>query len=146
LVPAVWAAADSAIGSLKTIAVFTPGSPFLGKNPDDLDFQDGRMFVKVEGPANGVHFTDVLKRGNMRVVSGDGQSPATFGDPKPKYSTNSFGAHFAEITWQPEIARLRVGRVVTVIDAGKIINPLTSRNQIQGAVVMGLGMALMEYT
>ena len=48
------------------------------------------------------------------------------------------------MTWQPEIARLRVSRVVTVIDAGRIINPLAGRNQIEGAVVMGIGMALFE--
>jgi xanthine dehydrogenase YagR molybdenum-binding subunit len=35
---------------------------------------------------------------------------------------------------------------VTVIDAGRIINPLAGRNQIEGAVVMGIGMALLEHT
>jgi xanthine dehydrogenase YagR molybdenum-binding subunit len=35
---------------------------------------------------------------------------------------------------------------VTVIDAGRIINPLAGRNQIVGAVVMGIGMALLEHT
>ena len=35
-------------------------------------------------------------------------------------------------------------RVVTVIDAGRIVNPRTTRNQIEGAVVMGVGMALFE--
>ena len=33
---------------------------------------------------------------------------------------------------------------MTVIDAGRIINPLAGRNQIEGAVVMGIGMALFE--
>ncbi|MFZ0300001.1 MAG: molybdopterin cofactor-binding domain-containing protein, partial [Candidatus Sulfotelmatobacter sp.] len=64
----------------------------------------------------------------------------------PKYSTHSFGCHFVEVTWQPEIARLRVSRVVSVMDGGRIINPLAGRNQIQGAVVMGIGMALLEHT
>ena len=50
------------------------------------------------------------------------------------------------MTWQPEIARLRVSRVVSVIDAGRILNPLAARNQIEGAVVMGIGMALFEET
>ena len=59
---------------------------------------------------------------------------------------HSFGCHFAEVTWQSEIARLRVNRVVTVIDAGRIINPLAGRNQIEGSVVMGIGMALLEHT
>src|SRR6202007_684185 len=77
---------------------------------------------------------------------GIGNSEAMLGDPKSKFSTHSFGCHFVEVTWQPEIARLRVSRVVTVIDAGRIINPLAGRNQIQGAVVMGIGMALFEHT
>ena len=32
------------------------------------------------------------------------------------------------------------------MDAGHILNPLTARNQIKGAVVMGIGMALFEET
>src|SRR5207248_8086461 len=51
-----------------------------------------------------------------------------------------------EMTWQPETARLRVSRVVTVIDAGRMINPRAARNQIEGAVVMGVGMAMLEAT
>ena len=31
---------------------------------------------------------------------------------KPQKSSHSFGAHFVEVSWQPEIARLRVRRVV----------------------------------
>ena len=146
VVNAVLAAADQALGSLKMVAVSTPGSPFVGHNPDDLAFDNGRIFIKAEGPAKAVPFADLLRRANLRLVSGNGQSAATFGNPTPKFSTQSFGCHFAEVTWQPEIARLRVSRVVTVIDAGKIINTLAGRNQIQGAVVMGVGMALLEHT
>jgi xanthine dehydrogenase YagR molybdenum-binding subunit len=146
LVPAVFAAANSAIASLMMIATATPGSPFENRKPDDLAFSDGRVFVKAEGPAKGVPFADILRRANLGLVSGSGKSDPTFGDPKPKFSTHSWGCHFVEVTWQPEIARLRVGRTVTVIDAGRIINTLTGRNQIQGAVVMGIGMALLEHT
>ena len=86
--------------------------------------------------------------GNVRAVSGIGSSEGSgaFGTAKPTFSSHSFGAHFVEVTWQPEIARLRVSRVVTVIDAGRILNPLAGRNQIEGAVVMGIGMALFEET
>jgi xanthine dehydrogenase YagR molybdenum-binding subunit len=93
-----------------------------------------------------VPFADLLRRANVRFVTGSGKSEAMFGEKKPKFSTHSFGCHFVEVTWQPEIARLRVNRVVTVIDAGRIINPLAGRNQIEGAVVMGIGMALLEHT
>jgi xanthine dehydrogenase YagR molybdenum-binding subunit len=33
-----------------------------------------------------------------------------------------------------------------VLDGGRMINLKTSRNQILGAVVMGVGMALLEET
>jgi xanthine dehydrogenase YagR molybdenum-binding subunit len=146
VVPAVFAAADNAIASLLTIATKTPGSPFENRPPTDLAFEGGRVFVKADGAAKGVPFDDLLRRANLRLVAGSGKSEATFGNPKPKFSTHSFGCHFVEVTWQPEIARLRVSRVVSVMDAGRIINPLAGRNQIEGAVVMGIGMALLEHT
>ena len=146
VVPAVFAAADQAIGALLQVATASPGSSFEGRRPEDLAFDDGRIFVKVDGAAGGVPFTDVLRRANLRMVSGTGTSEATFGNPSPKLSTHSFGCHFVEVTWQPAIARLRVSRVVTVIDAGRILNPLAGRNQIEGSVVMGIGMALLEHT
>jgi xanthine dehydrogenase YagR molybdenum-binding subunit len=146
LVPAVFAAADNAIASLLTIATTTPESPFQSRKSADLAFEGGRIFVKADGRSGGVPFADLLKRANLGLVTGSGKSEATFGNPKPKFSTHSFGCHFVEVTWQPEIARLRVSRVVTVIDAGRILNPLAGRNQIEGAVVMGVGMALLEHT
>jgi xanthine dehydrogenase YagR molybdenum-binding subunit len=146
VIPAVFAAADNAIKSLLSIATTTPGSPFDGRKADELTFEGGRVFVKANGTADGVPFPDLLRRANLRLVTGNGKSESTFGGEKPKFSTHSFGCHFVEVTWQPEIARLRVSRVVTVIDAGRIINPLAGRNQIEGAIVMGIGMALLEHT
>jgi len=59
---------------------------------------------------------------------------------------HSFGAHFCEVAFDPEIARLRISRWLTVIDGGRMINMKTSRNQILGAIVMGVGMAMLEET
>jgi xanthine dehydrogenase YagR molybdenum-binding subunit len=146
VVPAVFAAADNAIASLLNVATTTAGSPFEKHKTDELRFEGGRVFVKAAGPGGAVSFADLLRRANRRLVTGSGKSEATFGNPEPKFSTHSFGCHFVEVTWQPAIARLRVSRVVTVIDAGRILNPLAGRNQIEGAVVMGIGMALFEET
>jgi xanthine dehydrogenase YagR molybdenum-binding subunit len=147
VVPAVFAAADNAIAALLNAATTTPGSPFQNRRPDDLAFKGGRVFVKADGPGEGVPFADLLKRADLRLVTGSGRSEGIFGSrAKPKFSMHSYGCHFAEVTWQPEIARLRVNRVVTVIDGGRIINPLAGRNQIEGAVVMGIGMAMLEHT
>lgn len=146
VIPAVLKAADQAITSLQIVAISTPGSPFLGHKPEDLALADGRIFAKSEGVAKGVPFGDVLRGANVRLVTGSGSSEQTAFAPNPNFSMHSFGCHFVEVTWQAEIARLRVSRVVSVMDAGRILNPLTGRNQIQGAVVMGIGMALFEET
>jgi xanthine dehydrogenase YagR molybdenum-binding subunit len=146
MVPVVFAAADNAIAQILAIATTTQGSPFEKRKPDELKLEAGRVVAKAGGPAGGVPFGELLRRANVRVVSGSGKDQGTFGNPAPKFSTHSFGCHFIEVTWQPEIARLRVSRVVTVIDAGRILNPLAGRNQIEGAVVMGIGMALFEHT
>src|SRR6266576_2871232 len=146
MVPAVFDAADNAITSLLTVATTEPGLAFGNRTRDDLAFESGRVFAKADGPAKGVPFSDLLRRTKMRLVTGSGKSEGTLDEKKPKVSMHSYGCHFVEVTWQPAIARLRVNRVVTVIDGGRIINPLAGRNQIEGAVVMGIGMALLEHT
>ena len=148
LVPAVLEAAKKATQKIQFAA--TTADPFSGQSADNLVFSHGKIHRKDQSPANGVPYQQVLQSANLNSVSGSGQSQGDFTDllglTKPKLSSHSFGAQFIEVTWQPEIARLRVSRVVTAIDAGRIINPRTGRNQIEGAVVMGIGMALFEHT
>ena len=150
LVPAVLEASKKAVNQLKQIAISLPKTPFSGKQAEDLVFSNGRLHIKDQSPDDGTPFDQILKTANMNSAVGSGRSEGTFGEllglSKPKLSTHSFGAQFVEVTWQPEIARLRVNRVVSVIDAGRIINERTGRNQIEGAVVMGVGMALFEHT
>jgi xanthine dehydrogenase molybdenum-binding subunit len=56
----------------------------------------------------------------------------------------AFGAHFCEVEVDTELGGARVTKYVTVHDSGRIINPLSAKGQIQGAVVQGIGMALHE--
>jgi xanthine dehydrogenase YagR molybdenum-binding subunit len=143
--PAVLEAAQKASQALLLAAVKSEGSPFKGAKPEDLELVDGMVCRK--GQKQGaVPMSQVLQIAKVNSVSGTGKSDGTLEDAKPKYSFHSYGAQFVEIGWQPEIARLRVNRVITVIDAGRIMNPRPARNQIEGAVVMGVGMALFEET
>ncbi len=143
--PAVLEASQKAIQRLLQLAGKTPRSPFSGKSAKDLEFVDGCVRLKGQAGAP-VPTAELLKLAKVQAVMGNGKSKGTFGDPDLKFSFHSYGGQFAEVTWQPEIARLRVSRVVTVIDAGRMINPRTARNQIEGAVVMGVGMAMLEAT
>src|SRR5712692_10255380 len=67
IVPAVFAAADDAIGSLLTIATTTPGSLFEKRKSDDLAFEGGRVFVRADGAAKGVPFDNLLQRAKLRL-------------------------------------------------------------------------------
>jgi hypothetical protein len=60
------------------------------------------------------------RRGFVALTVDDAQRP--LGITKPSASTRSYAAHFGEVTWQPEIARLRLSRIVATVDAGRIIN------------------------
>jgi xanthine dehydrogenase YagR molybdenum-binding subunit len=148
VIPAVSAAAEQAISTLLYTASQVQGSPFAGKAFTDLALSNGKIHDKNAAPDSGVPYEAVLRQINVGEAIGTGKSGATFFNPdfKPTHSTHSFGAHFVEITWDAQIARLRVSRVVSVIDAGRIINQKPARNQIEGAVVMGIGMALFEET
>ncbi|HXP10775.1 MAG TPA: xanthine dehydrogenase family protein molybdopterin-binding subunit [Acidobacteriaceae bacterium] len=146
VVQPVLEAIEKAQQTLFTIAIQGKNPAFAGQKAESLDFTDGCVHLKGKAPESGVRYEQILNEANVRAASGNGKSEGTFGNPKRSHSTHSFGAQFAEVTWQPETARLRVSRVVTVIDAGHIINPKPARNQIEGAVVMGVGMALFEET
>ncbi len=146
MIPAVVEAIEKAQQTIFLIASQSPDAPFAGKKPEEFAFTEGRVHLKDKPATSGVPFEELLKKGNIRAASGLGKSEGTLDAPGRKFSTHSFGAQFAEVTWEPETARLRVSRVVTVIDAGRILNPKPARNQIEGAVVMGVGMALFEET
>jgi xanthine dehydrogenase YagR molybdenum-binding subunit len=132
----VFEAAQQAIDTLLTSA------KRVGRG-GELRYAGGRVHA---GEDAGTPFGDVLRRANVRSVAGTGRADGTFQVEGAKVSSHSFGAHFVEVTWQPATARLRVTRMVSVIDAGRILNPLAARNQIEGSLVMGIGMAFLEET
>ncbi|MFZ0662552.1 MAG: xanthine dehydrogenase family protein molybdopterin-binding subunit [Acidobacteriaceae bacterium] len=144
IVPAVAMAAMNAIGEVMKLAVRTEGSPFAGADADSLEMTGGRVHKKGEAVESGLPFEQLLKMRRIAALDGEGK---TGGAPEARqYSMHSFGAQFVEVGWDPGIARLRVRRTLTVMDAGRIISGKAGRNQILGAVVMGIGMALLEET
>jgi xanthine dehydrogenase YagR molybdenum-binding subunit len=56
----------------------------------------------------------------------------------------SFAAHFAEVEVDSETGVIRVTGYLACHESGQIVNRLTAESQVQGAVVMGMGMALSE--
>jgi xanthine dehydrogenase YagR molybdenum-binding subunit len=121
VIPAVSAAAEQAVSTLLYTVSQVRGSPFAGKEFTELALSNGKIHDKNSNPESGVPYDAVLRQINVGEAIGTGKSGATLFNPdfKPTHSTHSFGAHFVEITWDPHVARLRVSRVVSVIDPGE---------------------------
>ncbi|NOZ03823.1 MAG: molybdopterin-dependent oxidoreductase [FCB group bacterium] len=56
-----------------------------------------------------------------------------------------FNATFAEVAVDIETGIVTVNRIVSVTDAGQVINPQMAEGQAEGAIPQSLGMALSEY-
>ncbi|MDF3919968.1 xanthine dehydrogenase family protein molybdopterin-binding subunit [Salinicola salarius] len=136
--PAIAGAARNALDEMKRYATGSNGA-FAGASGDELEVANGGL-RNADGKQ--VSFAEILEAG--RYGSADGEAHTEAADSK--YSYRSFGAHFVEVRWDPGISHLRVARVVSAIDVGKVINETTARNQVEGAVVMGIGMGLFEAT
>lgn len=145
--PSISAAATNAKKTLLQLAATTEGSPHANLEPAKLELTSGWVHAADKPFNSGIPFEEVVKLARLSGVTGEGKTIPTFDDPKVKdLSLHSYGCQFVEVEWEPEIARLRVSRVVSVIDGGRIINRKAATNQIMGAVVMGVGMGLLEQT
>jgi putative selenate reductase molybdopterin-binding subunit len=56
-----------------------------------------------------------------------------------------FNATFAEVSVDTETGLVRVERIVSITDAGQVINPQMAEGQVEGAIPQALGMALSEH-
>lgn len=104
---------------------------------------------RAEGPAHAVlararrPFLDAeLPQRPPGQPSGSAQ-PAPGRDAEP-YSAWSWIAHFAEVRVEQSTGRVRVPRVVSVADCGRVMNHRTATSQVRGGVVWGIGAALHE--
>ena len=140
-------ASNNVMTKMLALAAGTPGSPVQGADVKTLAFTGGRIHKLNASATDGENFAEVLTMAKLSGLSAEGKTQPSWEDPKSKgVSLHSYGCQFVEVEWEPEIARLRVSRVVTVIDGGRIINRRAATNQIMGAVVMGVGMGMLEQT
>jgi len=73
-----------------------------------------------------------------------GGLPSASGPEHPDFVSFSYAAHFVEVRVEPTTRRVRVPRVVSFIDCGRVVSPRTAESQARGGVVWGIGAALRE--
>ena len=118
-----------AAGFLKD-AIRTAAAKRLGCKPDDITI-DGDHAI---GPGRAAVA--------LAALAADGvTSEGTYSSSKRTYS---YGAHAAHVAVDPGTGHVALLDYMAVEDVGRIINPLTLHGQTVGAIVQGLGGALLE--
>jgi xanthine dehydrogenase YagR molybdenum-binding subunit len=98
--------------------------------------------AQIQDPNVNVEYIDILKQHQLPELEATIESKP--GPEKEKYSGKSFSAHFVEVRVHPFTGEVKVTRVVSAIDSGRVMNHKTARSQVLGAVTWGIGIALME--
>ncbi len=149
---AVLAAADDMIKKIKKIASVSLRCP-----ENDLDVYGGKVFVRYDKDihirfkdlSHGIKFENGNAYGEQIIGTGsfvmnrltplDRETGA--GKPGPYWTV---GAGAVEIEYDTRLYTYRLKRAVSVIDAGKVLNPKNAKGVVMGAMCMGLGTAFCE--
>ena len=119
---------------------------------DPVDF-----LLRLVGDAESVPITERFSLDTARLRSVIRKAAAASGWRQPlgwseggKRRGRGISACYDQGSWVAEVAevtvhqgRLQVDRVVAAVDCGRVINPQGARAQVEGAVLDGLGAALM---
>jgi len=107
----------------------------LEANPDDLVVDTERAALTVAGtPTSAVTFAELAAREELSVYTVFTADGPTF----------PFGAHLAVVEVDTETGKAVLRRMVTVDDAGTVLNPLLFDGQRHGGIAQGATQALME--
>lgn len=113
-------------------------SEMLEVPADRIELKDGE-FRRVDGLA-GVNRKDIawyaMDKKRMKLT--EAVSYAS------RHNAGSYGAHFCEVRVDKETGHVKVMDYTAVCDVGTALNPLLLSGQIEGAIAMGIGMALYE--
>lgn len=132
-------AAEAAADAMRhALAKLTPDGDIGGRPPAEILKAVGRASLEVEAsvkaPGQSDAVFDLLRAGLMARAGPVFDDCVSF----------SFIAHFVEVRVEPRLRRIRVPRVVSVADCGRVISPRTAASQVRGGVVWGVGAALRE--
>ncbi len=116
----------------------------LGIAEEDVQ-QDGRAFAARRRPE---HRVDLA-----RLAAAAAMAPASLGIEPGLEATHYFqpadmafssGAHVALVEVDPASGHVRLREYVMCHDSGRLINPMVVEGQLEGAVALGIGSALLE--
>ena len=134
---AILRASEQAVDEARNLA-----AELLEASPDDvvLDTTSGQFHV-TGTPAVARSWAEVATAAAER---GDGAGICGVVDFQAESTTFPFGCHVAVVDVDTETGHVELSRMVTVDDAGRIINPLLVEGQRHGGIGQGVAQALLE--
>ncbi len=129
--PAARQAAYLAKGKLLELA-----SKKLGVAAAELRMEDGL----VAGQGKSLKFADAAKLVGKNPITVRGERLANY----ESYAQQVHGVQFIEVEVDTETGYTKVLRVITIQDAGRVIDKLLFESQLVGGVIQGLSYALLE--
>ena len=132
-----WGAASATAGVYAAcVALREAIAERLGIAEGDLTFEDGMV-------RHGNTSTPLSEIGGGEEIAGE--DSIEFGSFRSEEAlVATFGAHFVEVGVHSHTGEIRIRRMLAVCDSGRILNPMTARSQVIGAMTMGVGAAIME--
>jgi carbon-monoxide dehydrogenase large subunit len=106
-----------------------------GWNQDAIIFKERQVLVPGQPP---VDLAELVSRVGGRV-----DAQFTYEAERDEHLT-VFCAQVAEVEVDEDTGQVRLARFTTAHDVGTILNPIAHQGQIEGAVMQGIGYALME--
>jgi xanthine dehydrogenase YagR molybdenum-binding subunit len=138
VIPAIVAAVDALRAKVATLANFDPR--LAGLAPADFKLEGFDLVA----PGRRVPLKQIMQRAGVNYIEAVGS--AAPGAAFKAHSCHAFGAQFAEVRIDPDFGTIRVSRMVSCFEVGRLLNARTGRSQLLGGIVFGIGMALQEET
>ncbi|RSK36103.1 xanthine dehydrogenase family protein molybdopterin-binding subunit [Hymenobacter metallilatus] len=126
---------------LLELAVHHPQWASRRLKPSDIILANGVVYPK-QRPREQLTYAELLRQHSLMGL--DLTREADKSPEQERYSGKSFCANFVEVRVHEATGQVRVSRVVSALDVGRVLNPKTARSQVYGSVVWGIGMALLE--
>jgi len=123
-------AADELIEEGKEVA-----AEVLEASVSDIEFQDGAF--QVTGTDRSVGWYELAQKsdpGRLSIIKSNEMHTPVFPN----------GTHICEVEIDPETGGIELTRYTAVDDVGRAINPMIVHGQTHGAIVQGLGQAMVE--
>lgn len=127
----------------KLIALAGKDSPLAGLTYEAVRGLDAGLASRDE-PVRYESYGSILARAGMAELVVEATAPPPL--EAMHWSMHSHAAMFCEVRVSAVTGEIRVSRFLGAFDCGRILNAKTAASQFRGAIIMGLGMALMEET